>query len=231
MSIIFVLIIMSMWRLVSLEDNLSVNEYLMNVFSGSFIGEFNPFIILEMLVFNLTPIYLLSVFIERECNDRTLFLNIRLKSSLTWFKSIITVSLKFIFLYTILNILIPIFIGILLGTNFEAGFYNLFFTVFITKLLSIVFEFLILFLVYSLTNNITISFFSLVLFNLISVIPSKLIYYIPFGISSLVRYKFILGEYGMNYGLDLKEVILELLILITITLIYLNSKHKKLIIK
>ncbi|MGX4600028.1 hypothetical protein [Faecalimicrobium sp. JNUCC 81] len=231
MSIIFVLIIMSMWKLVSSEDNLSVNEYLINVFSGSFIGELNPLIILEMLVLNLTPIYLLSVFIERECNDRTLFLNIRLKSSLTWFKSIITVSLKFIFLYTILNILIPISIGILLGINFEDGFYNLLFTVFITKLLSIVFEFLILFLVYSFTNNITFSFFSLILFNLISVILSKLIYYIPFGISSLVRYQFILDEYGINYGLNLKDVILELLILITITIIYLNSKYKKLIIK
>lgn len=230
MAMTFVLIIMSVWKLTHLDDDLSVNNYLINIFSGSFFGEFNPFILLEMLVLNLTPIYLLGIFIERECNDRTVFLNIRLGSTLPWFKSIITVSLKFILLYTVLNVLIPIFIGILLGINFEHGIYNLIFTIFITKLLSIVFEFFILFLVYTFTKNITVSFFSLILFNLVSMILSKFIYYIPFGISSLLRYKFVLNEYGMNYGLNLKIVILELLILIPIMLIYLNSKHKKLII-
>ena len=84
-----------------------------------------------------------------------------------------------------LNVLIPIFIGILLGINFEPGIYNLIFTIFITKLLSIVFEFFILFLVYTFTKNITVSFFSLILFNLVSMILSKFIYYIPFGISEL----------------------------------------------
>ena len=231
MAMTFVLIIMSMWKLTPLDNDLSVNNYLINIFSGSFFGEFNPFTLLEMLVLNLTPIYLLGIFIERECNDRTVFLNIRLGSTLPWFKSIITVSLKFILLYTVLNVLIPIFIGILLGTNFEPGIYNLIFTIFITKLLSVVFEFFILFLVYTFTKNITVSFFILILFNLVSMILSKFIYYIPFGISSLLRYKFVLNEYGMNYGLNFKFVILELLILITIMLIYLNSKHKKLIIK
>lgn len=231
MCIIFVLIVMSIWKLMISGDNLSMNEYLLNIFSGTFIGELKPLIILEMLVFNLTPIYLLSVFIEKECNDRTLFFNIRLKTSLAWFKSIITASLKFILVYTVLNILIPIFLGMTIGLNSERGLWNLLFLIFITKLLSIIFEFFSLFLVYSFTNNITISFFSLIVFNLISIFPFKYIYYSPFGISSLKRYQFILNEQGMGYGLSFNGVILELLILITITFVYLRSKHKKLIIK
>ncbi|RDY23326.1 hypothetical protein CHF27_008750 [Romboutsia maritimum] len=231
LSIVFVLLIMSMWKLVSSNDNLSINKYLLNVFSGSSIGEFNPLIILEMLVFNLTPIYLLSVFIEQECNDRTIFLNIRLKTSLAWFKSIIKVSFKYILIYTVLSILIPICISILLGLSPETDLYRLIFTIFSIKLLNIIFEFLILFLIYSFTNNITMSFFSLIIFNLISIIPFEFIYYIPFGISSLCRYQFILNNYGINYGLNLKNVLLELSILIAIILIYLNSRHKKLIVK
>lgn len=229
--ILFVIVVMSLWKLVSSSDNQSMNDYLINVFFGTAIGDFNPFVMLEMLVFNLTPLYLLGVFIEKECKDRSLFLNIRLKTSLIWFKSIITVSVKFILLYIILNILIPIFLGTILGMNLEEGLYKLLFIIFIIKFLSTVFEFLILFLVYNFTNNTTISFFSLILFNLISGIEGQLVYYLPFGISSLCRYKFVLSEYGMNFGLQLKIVILELLILITIIFMYLKSRHRKFIIK
>lgn len=230
-SILFVLLIMSLWKLVSSSDNDSINNYLINVFLGTSIGDFSPLVMLEMLVLNLTPLYLLGVFIERECKDRSLFLNIRLKTSLTWFKSIVVVSVKFILLYTFLNILVPILLGKVIGMNFEEGLYNLIFIIFITKFLSVVFELLVLFLVYRFTTNITLSFFSLILFNLISVINNKLIYYIPFGISSLGRYEFVLSKYNLNFGLNLNTVILELLLLNIIILIYLKSKHRKFIIK
>lgn len=225
-SIIFVLVVMCIWKLISTNENSSINRYLVNVFAGTSIGEKRPLVILEMLVLNLTPIYILSLFIEQECNERTIFFNIRLKKSFTWFKLIINASFKLIFIYTILNILIPVFIGALLGLRLEDGFYKLIVSIFIIKFLNIIFEFLILFLIYSFAKNTIISFFSLLILNLFSVISFKLIYYIPFGISSLYRYKFILNNYGIKYY----YAIYELILLNIIIFIQLKSKHKKLII-
>jgi len=230
LSIVFVLLIMCMWKFVSSNESLSLNQYIINVFSGTLIGEKNPLVILEMLVFNLMPIYLLSVFIEAESSFRTSYVNIRLKTSLRWFNSIISAAFSFLFIYTIINILVPILLGAILNLRYDASVYQLLLLIFVIKLLNLIFEFLILFSIYKISKNITVSFFSIISLNLIAMFPFKLIYYIPFGISSLYRYSFILNQYGRNYGLHLNHVIIELLTLNIIIFIYLKRTHKKLIV-
>ena len=230
LSIIFVLIIMCIWKFISSNKSISLNQYIINVFSGTLIGEKNPLVILEMLVLNLMPIYLLSIFIESESSFRTSYVNIRLKTSLKWFNSIISIAFSFIFIYTIINILVPILLGTMLNLKYDASVYQLILLIFIIKMLNSIFEFLILFSIYRISKNITFSFFSIIILNLITMFPFKLIYYIPFGISSLYRYSFILNQYGINYGLRLNYVIIELLILNIIIFIYLKRTHKKLIV-
>ena len=231
LSIIFVSIIMCMWKFISSNESISLNQYIINVFSGTLIGEKNPIVILEMLVLNLTPIYLLSVFIEEESNFRTSYVNIRLKTSSRWFNSIISVAFSFLFIYTIINILVPILLGSILNLSYDTSMYQLL-LIFVIKLMHLIFEFLVLFSIYSISKNITVSFFSIIILNLITMFKFKFkfIYYIPFGISSLHRYSFILNQYGINDGLRFNHVIIELLALNIIVFIYLKRTHKKLIV-
>ena len=222
-----VLILMSFWGLLKGNSSFeSMNDYLVNLFVGHPVNNIRIIEFLEMLVLNTTPIYIIAIFLEQESSERSLFVNIRLGKGIKWMNSILKTSMLFVVSYVLLNIAIPIAIGIFNNIPITSQVIQLSTNIFIIKVLDLSLQVLVLILLYSLSKNMTLSFLSLLLLNSLCFLPFKWCLYLPFGISSLSRFKYI-GD----YGLTLIPVIIELSAFILLSFIYIEKfAYKKILI-
>ena len=223
-----VLILMSFWGLLKGNSSFeSMNDYLVNLFVGHPVNDIRIIEFLEMLVLNTTPIYIIAIFLEQESSERSLFVNIRFGKGIKWMNSILKTSMLFVVSYVLLNIAIPIAIGIFNGIPVTGEVVELVTSIFITKSLDLSLQVLVLISMYSLSKNITLSFLSLLLFNALCFLPFKWCLYLPFGMSSLSRFKYIIGD----YGLELLPVIVELLTFVLLNFIFIGKyAYKKILI-
>ena len=222
-----VLILMSFWGLLKGNSSFeSMNDYLVNLFVGHPVNNIRIIEFLEMLVLNTTPIYIIAIFLEQESSERSLFINIRFGKGIKWMNSILKTSMLFVVSYVLLNIAIPIAIGIFNNIPITSQIILLSTNIFIIKVLDLSLQVLVLILLYSLSKNMTLSFLSLLLLNSLCFLPFKWCLYLPFGISSLSRFKYI-GD----YGLTLIPVIIELSAFILLSFIYIEKfAYKKILI-
>ena len=222
-----VLILMSFWGLLKGNSSFeSMNDYLVNLFVGHPVNNIRIIEFLEMLVLNTTPIYIIAIFLEQESSERSLFINIRFGKGIKWMNSILKTSMLFVVSYVLLNIVIPIVIGIFNNIPITSQVIQLSTNIFIIKVLDLSLQVLVLILLYSLSKNMTLSFLSLLLLNSLCFLPFKWCLYLPFGISSLSRFKYI-GD----YGLTLIPVIIELSAFILLSFIYIEKfAYKKILI-
>ena len=223
-----VLILMSFWGLLKGNSSFeSMNDYLVNLFVGHPVNNIRIIEFLEMLVLNTTPIYIIAIFIEQESSERSLFVNIRFGKGIKWMNSVLKTSMIFVVSYVLLNIAIPIAIGIFNNIPITSQVIQLSTNIFIIKVLDLSLQVLVLILLYSLSKNITLSFLSLLLLNSLCFLPFKWCLYLPFGMSSLSRFKYIIGD----YGLTLIPVIIELSAFILLSFIYIEKfAYKKILI-
>ena len=223
-----VLILMSFWGLLKGNSSFeSMNDYLVNLFVGHPVNNIRIIEFLEMLVLNTTPIYIIAIFLEQESSERSLFINIRFGKGIKWMNSILKTSMLFVVSYVLLNIAIPIAIGIFNNIPITSQVIQLSTNIFIIKVLDLSLQVLVLILLYSLSKNMTLSFLSLLLLNSLCFLPFKWCLYLPFGISSLSRFKYIIGD----YGLTLIPVIIELSAFILLSFIYIEKfAYKKILI-
>ena len=223
-----VLILMSFWGILKVNRSFeSMNNYLVTLFVGHPVNDIRIIEFLEMLVLNTTPIYIIAIFIEQESSERSLFINIRFGKGIKWMNSILKTSMILVVSYVLLNIVIPIVIGIFYGIPIKGEVLGLVISIFITKSLDLSLQVLVLISMYSLSKNITLSFLSLLLFNALCFLPFKWCLYLPFGMSSLSRFKYIIGD----YGLTLIPVIIELSAFILLSFIYIEKfAYKKILI-
>ena len=222
-----VLILMSFWGILKGNSSFeSMNDYLVNLFVGHPVNNIRIIEFLEMLVLNTTPIYIIAIFLEQESSERSLFINIRFGKGIKWMNSILKTSMLFVVSYVLLNIAIPIAIGIFNNIPITPQVIQLSTNIFIIKVLDLSLQVLVLILLYSLSKNMTLSFLSLLLLNSLCFLPFKWCLYLPFGISSLSRFKYI-GD----YGLTLIPVIIELSAFILLSFIYIEKfAYKKILI-
>lgn len=222
-----VLILMSFWGVLKGNSSFeSMNDYLVNLFVGHPVNNIRIIEFLEMLVLNTTPIYIIAIFLEQESSERSLFINIRFGKGIKWMNSILKTSMLFVVSYVLLNIAIPIAIGIFNNIPITSQVIQLSTNIFIIKVLDLSLQVLVLILLYSLSKNMTLSFLSLLLLNSLCFLPFKWCLYLPFGISSLSRFKYI-GD----YGLTLIPVIIELSAFILLSFIYIEKfAYKKILI-
>ena len=222
-----VLILMSFWGLLKGNSSFeSMNDYLVNLFVGHPVNNIRIIEFLEMLVLNTTPKYIIAIFLEQESSERSLFINIRFGKGIKWMNSILKTSMLFVVSYVLLNIAIPIAIGIFNNIPITSQVIQLSTNIFIIKVLDLSLQVLVLILLYSLSKNMTLSFLSLLLLNSLCFLPFKWCLYLPFGISSLSRFKYI-GD----YGLTLIPVIIELSAFILLSFIYIEKfAYKKILI-
>nr|WP_295675110.1 hypothetical protein [uncultured Intestinibacter sp.] len=222
-----VLILMSFWGLLKGNSSFeSMNDYLVNLFVGHPVNNIRIIEFLEMLVLNTTPIYIIAIFLEQESSEMSLFINIRFGKGIKWMNSILKTSMLFVVSYVLLNIAIPIAIGIFNNIPITSQVIQLSTNIFIIKVLDLSLQVLVLILLYSLSKNMTLSFLSLLLLNSLCFLPFKWCLYLPFGISSLSRFKYI-GD----YGLTLIPVIIELSAFILLSFIYIEKfAYKKILI-
>ena len=222
-----VLISMSFWGLLKGNSSFeSMNDYLVNLFVGHPVNNIRIIEFLEMLVLNTTPIYIIAIFLEQESSERSLFINIRFGKGIKWMNSILKTSMLFVVSYVLLNIAIPIAIGIFNNIPITSQVIQLSTNIFIIKVLDLSLQVLVLILLYSLSKNMTLSFLSLLLLNSLCFLPFKWCLYLPFGISSLSRFKYI-GD----YGLTLIPVIIELSAFTLLSFIYIEKfAYKKILI-
>ena len=223
-----VLILMSFWGLLKGNSSFeSMNDYLVNLFVGHPVNNIRIIEFLEMLVLNTTPIYIIAIFLEQESSERSLFVNIRFGKGIKWMNSVLKTSMIFVVSYVLLNIVIPIVIGIFNNIPITSQVIQLSTNIFIIKVLDLSLQVLVLILLYSLSKNITLSFLSLLLLNSLCFLPFKWCLYLPFGMSSLSRFKYIIGD----YGLTLIPVIIELSAFILLSFIYIEKfAYKKILI-
>ena len=222
-----VLILMSFWGLLKGNSSFeSMNDYLVNLFVGHPVNNIRIIEFLEMLVLNTTPIYIIAIFLEQESSERSLFVNIRFGKGIKWMNSVLKTSMIFVVSYVLLNIAIPSAIGISNNIPITSQVIQLSTNIFIIKVLDLSLQVLVLILLYSLSKNMTLSFLSLLLLNSLCFLPFKWCLYLPFGISSLSRFKYI-GD----YGLTLIPVIIELSAFILLSFIYIEKfAYKKILI-
>lgn len=184
---IAVSVLMFLWKHMRSIDVQLTSDYVIGMFAGHGIGDTYILGLLEMLVDIGLPLYLLANFIEDVAGNHSLFITIRLHRRYTLLSGILKSSLILIGIYGLILTLLP-FIGLYtLGLPWSGETIALLLNCIGLKLLDIWMQFLLMMVIYCLTRQITIGFITLIGLNLLCVIPSRIISYLPFGLSSISR--------------------------------------------
>ena len=211
------------------NEVLTFNDLIILQFYGHGINYFKLIDFIGLIIYNGIPIYLLSHFLEKERNDRSIFLNIRLKNKKQWFNSVVCCGILFIFTYILVSLCISFIIGMLYGLFFKNDISTInvkyvYLLILTTKSLELIFYFLVVITCYIYTKN-SIAGFLLVQFGYFSYFFGEDISkYTPIGIGSLARISEFVGEQGVSC-----LVVVNILLTINI-LIYLylqNGVYKK----
>lgn len=195
-----IILVISLWKSnqAASFENASLKDYLTVLFYGHGTTEFHLFSFLEMLVMNSTPLYFLAVFLEEERRERNLAITIRLKHKKVWLKSIVGVGLLFVSFYVCSLVIVGNMVGMTFG--FQGHEISLVMMITLMKLLDISFQYLLMLTIYTLSQNVTAAFLSVLSTNLLSLVVP----YFPTGFSSLARS----GQFGEHSSLTMTGTVL-----------------------
>ncbi|WP_153016336.1 hypothetical protein [Clostridium tepidiprofundi] len=197
------------------NDVLTINDLIVLQFYGHGIGYFNLMDFISLVIYNGIPIYVLAYFLEKENNDRSTFVTIRLKNKKQWFKSVMQCGFLLIFIYVLVSICITVIIGTFLGMRFSGYNYVkdlflknglkitspfcLYLIILTSKSLELIFYFLVVFTSYIYTKGATTGFLLVQLGYVSYFLPQNIAKYIPIGIASLSRMGEFVGNNGISY--------------------------------
>ena len=142
---------------------------------------------LELLITSGAPLYLLAAFVEQTVNGQSIFISVRSKGRRHLMKGILSVSIKFLMVYTIFWLMAGLIGASLFSTGSTIVSFRLLLYAVLMKCLDILAQYLIMLGIYIATRQVTIGFLVLVAGNLLCILPGNWVAYSPFGLSSLTR--------------------------------------------
>jgi len=233
--IMLIFIIISIINIVLRHGILTISDLSILQFYGHGIGYFNLIDFMSLIIYNGIPIYILSSFLEKEGNDRSAFLTIRLKNKKQWFISVIHCGFLLIFIYLLASLCIGVVTGVFLGMKFngynymnnlflENGLqiikpYYLYLIILTTKSLELFFYFLVVLICYIYTKGCTLGFLLVNVGYFSYLLTENIAKYTPVGIGSLSRISEFVGYQGIPYLF----VMVILILVNTILYLYLRS--------
>lgn len=218
----------------SISDS-TLEDYLLYTFWGHGHGYFQLMDFIMMILINLMPIYLLSVFLENEKRDHSIILTIRLRTKRHWAISIVGVSVLFLLGYTLLltagSLLFALLAGLPMGgitmiPRVQQSAVEIFFYITGVKLLDLLFQFMFLFVAFLFTRQVTAGFVGILLMYGLYLFPFSWIKYMPLGMSSLAQNQRFIVESGQGLSGSFISLLLAGLIVI-LTLYVLLVGYKK----
>lgn len=203
----------------------SEEEWIYHLFSGHGAGYFHILSFLEMLIVNGAPLYLLALFVEKAVSGQSIFVNIRSAGRKKLMSAIITAGIVFLLFYCILWLALGIAGTYFFGYALEAKALACMGYMIVLKLMDLAVQYMLMLAVYTGMHQITAGFLIMIAVNALCVIPSGMISYLPFGLSSASR----LSWSGQGFGLPVATVfgILALLIML-LSLYHMKFGYKKL---
>ena len=181
----------------------SGEEWVCTLFAGHGTGYFRIFPFLEMLIVNSAPLYLLAIFVERIISGQSIFVSIRAKGRRSLFISLISASIIFIAIYSVLWFVGGTLGGIIFGYSMDSISLRLLIGEVCLKYLDILVQYLVMITLYLLTKQITVGFLALVAGNMLSAMPVQWVNYLPFGMSSTARLELL----EIGFGIPLVEAL------------------------
>jgi hypothetical protein len=209
--------------------DITFKDLLTLVYFGHGTGYFKMLDFLRLIIYNGIPIYILSIFLEKESQDKSFMIVIRLKKMKNWLLSILKSASLFIFSYICISLTIIIMVSAFMGLPFNGYEYMkpfinengngnldtgyLLLIIISTKFLELLFSFLVIVILFSLTKTSITGFIVIVSAYLIGLLEIAYIKYSPIGLSSLVRITEAFGEdqslpYSASFGVLLLSNVL-----------------------
>lgn len=184
-----VVLMMTVYKIMQTGTPETWEHWAEEYFAGHGIGTFRPIAFLEMLLVNLTPVYLLAAFTQRMIDGQSLSTVIRAGTKKKLMVAHLGAGMLFIILY----------LGMLLGGVLAGGIATglghpdvlitkLLAGELILKLIDIWLQFLIFLIIYYMSGKSTAGFAVLIVGNMLCILPEKVSGWILFGISSVSRF-------------------------------------------
>lgn len=232
MYIIVALLLLMFGSILIRYKNLTYPDLLFLQFYGHGTGYFNVQDFLRLIIFNGTPIYLFSLFLEKENTDRSSLVTIRMGNKNVWFNSMMKTALMFCCFYVLATFVISTLMGFLFKLDFSNYSYAVQFFAIINvqpipistliifilslKLTEILFSLLLVIVTFCITRSSVIGFIILLGSYSLCILNSTIIKYIPTGLSSLSRLEEISGGNGVPYYLSISILIAVALCLLIV---------------
>ena len=182
---------------------ISGEEWICTLFAGHGTGYFRIVSFLEMLIVNTAPLYLMGAFVERIISEQSIFVSIRAKGRCSLWAGLTIASIVFLAIYGVLWLASGALGGIIFGYAINADVGKLLISEVCLKFLDILVQHLVMMGLYLFTKQITVGFLVLIAGNMLSMIPSQLVEYFPFGLSSTARLELL----DLAMGIPLTEAI------------------------
>jgi hypothetical protein len=215
--IILVITALSVITKIIFGNRMTLPDLLIHQFWGMGSGYFYTREFLDMLLYNLVPIYLLCVFYQRAKRDSSLSVVIRLRRKSNWVKEILKTGSMFCIIYTLVTIAITIILGLVFQLK-PAGYLDWKLVIgdsnaklpeivptvwefFVSKSLELIFLFVLILLIDSFLHNTAIAFSLLVVLHGISILPFQVLKYNPVGVAFLARRYGTFSGDGMKLGI------------------------------
>jgi len=213
--IMITFIIISIVNIILRHGVLTIYDLITLQFYGHGIGYFNLMDFISLIIYNGIPIYILAYFLEKESNDRSAFVTIRLKNKKHWFISVMLCGCLLIFIYVLASLCTSVITGAFLGMKFNGYNYMndlflknglktinpfyLYLIILTTKSLELFFYFLVVVTCYIYTKGSTLGFLLIQLGYFTYFLPGNMAKYTPMGIGSLSRIMEFVGNNGIPY--------------------------------
>lgn len=177
---------------------ISCLEWIYALFAGHGTGYFRVLPFLELLITSGAPLYLLAAFVEQTVNGQSIFVSVRSKGRRHLMKGILSVSIKFLMVYTIFWLMAGLIGASLFSTGLTIASFRLLLYAVLMKCLDILAQYLIMVGIYIATKQVTIGFLVLVAGNLLCTFTGNWVAYLPFGLSSLTRISVLESGIGIS---------------------------------
>ncbi|KZE64313.1 hypothetical protein AWM68_14590 [Fictibacillus phosphorivorans] len=212
-SNLFTIILLLCFIVISIAftyKDITFKDLLTLVYFGHGTGYLRMLDFLRLIIYNGIPIYLLSIFLEKESLDKSIMVVIRLKKMKNWLFCILKSATLFIVSYICISLTIIILVSAFMGLPFNGYEYMkpfindngignldtgyLLLIIISTKFLELLFSFLVIVTLFSLTKTSITGFIVIVSAYLIGLLKIAYLKYSPIGLSSLVRITEVFGE-------------------------------------
>lgn len=165
----------------------SDEEWIYFLFAGHGTRYFQILPFLEMLIVIGTPLYLLAVFMEQALSCQSSFISIRINGRKKLLSGILSASMQFLALYTLIWLLGTAISTYLFGYGISITSGKMLLYGVGTKYLDTLLQCLVMLAIYILCKQVTIGFLVVIGGNLLCILPLSVAAYLPFGLSCMAR--------------------------------------------